>query len=458
MEKMKKKLLVAFILGTIQLGAQETPVAQVPDKTDIRYNISADGKRYIKFTFTNQVWMRYNQSNPGTTVMGKPEDHTFDIGLRRTRVQLFGQVTDRVFFYTQFGQNNFNFLSANSGNRKLQAFFHDALGEYIVFKDKNWLKFGAGLTITNGLSRFSQPSIGTIMTLDVPVFAQVTVDQTDQFSRKLSFYARGQVKHFDYRVAITDPFPVTTNGAPPPALGADASFTPYGHTKQYQGFFAVNFFDSEQHVTPYMQGTYLGKKKVLNVEFGGMYQPEAMWRRGAYDSLAGGYDTLLEDMVHVSAALYLDMPLNKDKGTAISAYLGYFNLNYGKNYVRHNGQMNPANGVKVSQATFSGAGNAYPMFGTGNYVYGQFGYLMKKDLLGDRGTFMPYVSGQYAQLQKIKDPVFVFNVGINWLISGHTGKISLDYQNRPTFKADVNGDLKEFSRLGCVLLQYQVSF
>jgi hypothetical protein len=373
-------------------------------------------------------------------------------------MQLFGQITDRVFFYTQFGQNNFNFLSANAGNRKLQAFFHDALGEYNVFKDKNWLKFGGGLTITNGLSRFSQPSIGTIMSMDVPVFAQVTVDQTDQFSRKLSFYARGQVGRLDYRVAISDPFPITTNGVTTPAMGKDATFSPYGHTHQYQGFFMFNFFESEPHTTPYMQGTYLGKKKILNFEFGAMYQPNAMWRQGAYDSTNGGYDTTLENMLHVSAALYLDMPLNKDKGTAVSAYLGYFNLNYGKNYVRSSGQMNPANGVIASQATFSGAGNAYPMFGTGSYIYGQFGYLMKRDLLGDKGTLMPYVQGQYAQLQKIKDPVLVTDVGINWLINGHNGKISLDWQNRPTFKAEANGDIKQHSRLNALTLQYQVSF
>lgn len=450
-------MLWPMVCTVFSLHAQEkTP--EPPKTPDIRYNISADGKHYIKFTFLNQTWMRWNQSNPGTTVMGKPEDNTFDIGLRRTRMQLFGQITDRVFFYTQFGQNNFNFLSANSGNRKLQAFFHDALGEYSAFKDKNWLKFGGGLTITNGLSRFSQPSVGTIMTLDVPVFAQVTVDQTDQFSRKLSFYARGQVGHFDYRVAISDPFPITTNGAATPAMGKDATFSPYGHTHQYQGFFIYNFFDSEQHITPYMQGTYLGKKKILNLELGGIYQANAMWRQGAYDSLAGGYDTTLENMVHISAALYLDMPLNKDKGTALSAYLGYFNLNYGKNYVRNNGIMNPANGVVTSQASFSGAGNAYPMFGTGSYVYAQCGYLMKKDLLKDGGTLMPYISGQYAQLQKLKDPVLVFDAGINWLINAHNGKLSLDYQNRPVFKTQTNGDTKQTQRNSCVILQYQVSF
>jgi len=48
--------------------------------------------------------------------------------------------------------------------------------------------------------------------MDVPVFAQATVDQTDEFSRKLSVYARGQVGRLDYRLVLTDPFPVNTNG------------------------------------------------------------------------------------------------------------------------------------------------------------------------------------------------------------------------------------------------------
>jgi len=178
----------------------------------LKLNLKEDGSLYLKVTFLNQVWVRYDHSNPGTLVLGQPAEHTFDIGLRRTRIQFFGQVTDHVFFYTQFGQNNFNFLSQNSGNRKLQVFFHDALGEYKVWRSNNRLKMGAGLTIANGLSRFSQPSIGTIMTMDVPIFAQATVDQTDEFSRKLSIYARGQLGKLDYRLILSDPFPVTTNG------------------------------------------------------------------------------------------------------------------------------------------------------------------------------------------------------------------------------------------------------
>src|SRR5204863_9677108 len=122
---MKKIMSAVLVLIYTGIYAQDKPAEKVPDKTDMRYNISADGSHYIKFTFTNQTWLRYNQSNPGSTVLGKPTDETFDIGLRRTRMQLFGQITDRVFFYTQFGMNNFNYLSTNAGNRKVQAFFHD---------------------------------------------------------------------------------------------------------------------------------------------------------------------------------------------------------------------------------------------------------------------------------------------------------------------------------------------
>ena len=128
---------------------------------------------------------------------------------------------------------------------------------------------GGGLTIANGLSRFSQPSIGTIMTMDVPIFAQATVDQTDEFSRKLSVYARGQIGKLDYRLIISDPFPITTNGSTTPvsiATSSNASFAQVGHYQQYQGFFMWNFLDKESHITPYMTGTYLGKKRVFNLE------------------------------------------------------------------------------------------------------------------------------------------------------------------------------------------------
>ncbi|HZI25399.1 MAG TPA: hypothetical protein VFD46_09990 [Chryseolinea sp.] len=427
-----------------------------PTIEEMKLKLNEDGSHYLKWTFLNQIWLRYNDSNPGTTVMGEPANQTFDIGLRRTRIQFFGQLTDHVFFYTQFGQNNFNYLagqnSNNNGNRKFQAFFHDALGEYKVWKANDKLKLGGGLTIANGLSRFSQPSVGTIMTMDVPVFAQATVDQTDEFSRKLSIYARGQLGKFDYRIILSDPFPVTSNGSPSsPTPGPSANFAHIGHHKQYQGFFLYNFFDKETHTTPYMTGTYLGKKKVLNLEAGFISQRKATW-----SSTDGGVTTDYHDMNLWSVAMFYDAPLNVEKGTALSAYVGYFDMDYGPNYLRYNGIMNPANGITNGPAPGS-QGNAFPMFGTGNVIYTQVGYLLKKDLFGDSGTLMPYASLMSADFDQLKDQMSVFDVGVNWLIKGHGSKLTLDYQNRPVYVSE-GGDLIKTTTKGQIVLQYQISF
>lgn len=436
---MKKLLLLWFM--AMALGA-----AFAQQVKEIKLKLNDEGDLYIKATFLNQTWVRYNQSNPGTLVNNKLADNTFDIGLRRTRLQLYGQMLPRVFFYTQFGMNNFNYGSQSAGNRKLQAFFHDAVAEFKVFKEKNYLKIGGGLTITNGLSRFSQPGVTSIMSLDVPVFAQSTVDQTDEFSRKLSIYVRGQIGRLDYRLVLSDPFPPQTNGNPLPPISANANFAPQGHKKQYQALLLWNFLDSEPHTTPYMAGTYLGSKKVLNLEAGAILQPEATWT-------SNGTDTNYHTMVLWSVAAFLDMPV-KDKG-AINAYLGYFNTNYGPGYVRNNGAMNPGNGTDGT--SFNGGGNAYPMFGTGQVMYAQAGYKLKDRLFGDLGTLLPYATAQLALYDRLADPVLVYDLGINWLISGHTSKISLDYQNRPVF-IPTAGKPEASSRVSSLTLQYQIFF
>ncbi|SHH50608.1 hypothetical protein SAMN04488109_4105 [Chryseolinea serpens] len=451
-------ILGMVVMPFISAFAQEQtpPPAPKPAIEEMRLKLNEDGSHYLKWTFLNQVWLRYNDSNPGTTVLKDPASSTVDIGLRRTRIQFYGQLTDHVFFYTQFGQNNFNFLSNNAGNRKLQVFFHDALGEYKVWKDNEKLKLGGGLTITNGLSRFSQPSIGTIMTMDVPVFAQATVDQTDEFSRKLSIYARGQLGKFDYRIVMSDPFPITTNGAALPAINPNATFAQQGHHKQYQGFFMYNFFDKESNTTPYMTGTYLGKKNVFNLEAGFITQKNALWT-----SEDAGVTQQYHNMNLWSVALYYDAPVDEEKGTALSAYAGYFNLDYGHNYLRYNGVMNPADGMApgANPGGYAGTqGNAFPMFGSGKVVYAQVGYLLKKDLLGTgNGTLMPYASIQAGNYDRLASNMNVWNVGVNWLIKGHTSKISLDYQNRPYFETQ-GTDMVKAGNKGQVVLQYQINF
>lgn len=455
MRKFTCRLLLAFFLGltATSLTAQVAAPIVAPERDNLRFNLNADGSRFFQATFLNQTWLRFNESNPGTTVLARSAPNTFDIGLRRTRMQLFGQITRRGFLYLQFGQNNFNYLSATAGNRKVAAFFHDAVGEYKV-SNNDALKLGAGLTIANGLSRFTQPSVSTIMTLDVPVFAQATVDQTDEFARKLSVYARGQVGHLDYRLVMSDPFPIQTNGNTPPAIATHANFAQQGHSKQFQGLLQWQFFDKDAHTTPYATGTYLGKKKMLNVGVGAIYQPNAMWR------INPSNDTLYDPMLLLCGDVFLDMPLNKEAGTAVSAYAGYYHLDYGPDYLRYNGIMNPANGSTQPNAlpgTGPTYGNAFPMFGTGSTVYAQAGYKFKQDLLGaGRGTLLPYAAWTHSSYDRLADPVDIYNLGVNWLISGHNSKLSLDWQRRPTFGVATDGSIQREAHKSQVTLQYQV--
>ncbi|MFC5412016.1 hypothetical protein ACFPMF_22015 [Larkinella bovis] len=462
---MKRILSIFCLLGSHLISAQQATDSARPaalsEKNELKYNLNESGSHFFKVTFLNQTWLRLNQSNPGSTVVSDPKDNTFDIGLRRTRMQLYGQINDHVLVYFQFGMNNFNFqngfpsfnTAGTPSNRKVQAFFHDAVAEYRVWKNKDYLKIGGGLTIVNGLSRFSQPGVSSILSMDVPVFAQATVDQTDEFARKLSVYARGQVGPIDYRFAVSDPFPIQTSGAVPPALGPNASFALKGHHKQFQGLLLYQFFDKESHQTPgYLTGTYLGKKKIFNLEAGFITQKNATWHTGETPA-----DTVYQNLNLWSVAAFLDMPTNRATGTAISAYLGYFNLDYGKNYLRYNGIMNPATGTTRPIGGLGGTqGNAFPMFGTGSVIYSQLGYLCRQDLLGSAGTLMPYAQAQVNNFDRINGSMGVYSLGLNWLLKGHMSKLTLDYQNRPYFQALPSGQLNAEGRRGQWVLQYQV--
>lgn len=456
-----KKIILGFAMLALSAMtfAQQAPVEKEKEKDALKFNLNNDGSHYFQVTFLNQTWLRYNQNNPGTTLEGQAQANTFDIGLRRTRMQIFGQVNDKVFVYFQFGQNNFNSQFAIGGNRKAAPFFHDALCDYKLSKG-NQLHLGGGLTIANGLSRFSQPSVSSIMTLDVPVFAQATVDQTDQFSRKLSVYARGQVGKFDYRLVLSDPFPVTSNGSTPvattPESNSYATFSSVGHHLQQQGYLIYQFFNHEQNQTPYMTGTYLGKKKVFNIAAGAIYQKNAMW-------MGTSNGTEFQDMKLFALESFLDMPVNKDKETAVNAYVGYFNTNYGTNYLRYNGIMNVANGSNLATGTaITGQGpvygNALPMFGTGQSVYAQFGYLLGKDVLKNGARLMPYASATMAKFDRLGGLMTnTYNVGLNYLVMGHKAKFTLDLQNRPTYKVE-SGTVLSDKRMNCVTVQYQIFF
>ncbi|HOZ86838.1 MAG TPA: hypothetical protein PL029_03720 [Bacteroidia bacterium] len=458
---MKKIILTLSLLiaaaGMNQAGAQ---INKIYGKEGLKIYLSEDSTRYVKATGLAQIWFRYNDNNPGSAIYGTPQKNTFDVGLRRVRYQTLAQITKNVFFYSQFGINSVNSLSA----RKTGLFFHDVTAEYNVHK--NYFVLGGGLSGWNGTSRFSSSSVASILALDLPVVQETTNDVTDQFVRKLGVYAKGKIGAFDYRLSAANPFPVQNALSPMTALPASDSpaaasttntayFSNRAPEMNYQGYFMWQFLDKESNQLPYMNGSYLGKKRVLNLGAGFQHQNNAMTYRKSVTDTSTRFTALRQFGIDIFYDSYID----KDKQNAVTAYISFLNYDFGPNYIRNAGAMNTANGV-VGAASFNGAGNAFPLIGTGQVIYAQGAYLFKKDLLKKQGTLQPYVSGMYANYQKLKDPVIVYDIGLNWIMSGQNSKLSLDYQSRPIFNTNANGEISETksARRGQVVLQYQVAF
>lgn len=412
---------------------------------ELKFKLNDDGSHFVKATFLNQVWVRYNQNNPGTTINGYSENETFDIGLRRTRIQLLGQLSDKVFFYTQFGTNNLSY----NGARKQGLFFHDALGEFKIHDEH--LSIGTGLTGWSGLSRYASPSIGSILSLDAPLYQQATNDISDQFIRKFSVYAKGKLGKVDYRLAITKPMSVAKSSVQGTGISSNSLFSPEPPKPQFQGYVMYQFLDKESNLTPYNKGSYLGQKNVFNIGGGFIYQQNAMWHSENY-----GADTVHSNLELFAVDVFYDHVINTEKKNAITAYASFSSNNYGKNYIRNVGVMNPANGVN-SSGTLNGAGDALPLIGTGTTAYTQVGFIFRKDLLGDKGTIQPYTAMQYSNFDFLKDPMVMYEGGVNWIIDGHRTKVSIQYQSRPVFEMNGSGDYVNTKRKGMFVTQLQIS-
>jgi hypothetical protein len=435
------KLLKLAACGLLLAGSSTSATAQM--LKDGKLWLNEDGSNYFKVTLVSQVWLRNTEMNPGSTINGYAKDNFTDIGIRRARLQAFGQIADRVFIYSQIGMNNFNY----SADRKAGFFIHDILGEYEVVKKH--LSLGGGLTAWNGLTRYAAPAVGSILGVDAPLFEQTTNDVTDQFLRKLSVYAKGKFGKFDYRLVMSSPMSVQKSNGYSAAIGTNSTFSPKPPKMQWQGYFQWQFLDQEANTTPYATGTYLGTKRVFNIGAGFQFQPDAMWHSN------GTGDSITTHMQHFAVDMFYDAPMNKATGTAISAYATYMNLNWGKGYIRNQATMNPANGTNRPDI-LNGSGNGYPSFGTGNLLYGQVGYKFKNNLIGNT-TIMPYASLQYAHYDRLKDNMSFWDAGVNWLLKGHTSKLTFAYQNRPIYQIDATTqEAFKTDRKGSFLVQYQV--
>lgn len=423
-----------------------------------------EGKKYIRFLTWNQVWTIFTENNPGTIshrTVGFDDDgnpleeldgSSLDIGLRRSRILTYSQLTEKYLILLHVGINNQTFTSGGGSGaggiggygvgKKPQLFIHDVWNEYSLIPRSDdralSLNVGAGLHYWNGVSRKSSSSTMGYMTLDAPIFAWPNIEFSDQFARQLGWYAKGRYHDLDYRVSINHPFNTDDSAS----LNPDRAVNIGADSLAYAGYFEWQFWDEESNLLPFKTSTWLGDRSVFNLGAGFYFQPDAS---GILDN-----EGQLKKQHHLVLGFdcYLDKPVG-EYGAAMTFYGVYYVFDYGDNYLRNIGIMNTG---KLGSSTFlanqgieptiSGPGNAQPLLGTGEILYLEAGYLLPSWVLGDRhGKIQPFGAFTHKNLAYLDDPAFNWDFGLNYLIDGHRAKLTFQYSLRPQFFERTEGDV-----------------
>lgn len=388
----------------------------------LKHNFDEQGDTYVQGSFRGQFWGRYVETNPGTTINGEAVNNSFDFSIRRYRIGFQAQINKKLFLFMLFGNNNINQKTVRSNDFRLL----DLLAQY-TFNEK--LTIGVGKIIFGGAGRFVEFSNGSMLNLDPAVHQLFTLNQYDDVGRNLGVFAKGQLGKLDYNVSLQSP-----------ASPTDAKNRARFHTSTYVKY---EFLDNESNKTPYSGGigTYIGTKKVLNLGVGYAYQPKMLYKEV-------NNQVSYDDYRNLGVDLFVDIPISS-RNEAITAYLGYNNIYLGENYVR-NIAVNSI--FDATGSSFNGGGNAFPIVGTGNTLFFQFGYLFPK-FESSKIRLQPNFGWKYAGFEGLNQGVNSYAIGFNTYFNGHKSKLSFSYHNRPIFDKT---DKRVTDRKGMYIIQYQI--
>ncbi len=459
----KKTIALALaVCAFIKAGAQgnATPGVDHSYKPMV-LKLDEKGQKFIRFITWHQMWITHVENNPGTLdVNGNFQKNSNDMAIRRSRFLIQAQVSPRFMIISHWGINNQSFVNGGGagtlgtgasatgqGGKRPQLYIHDAWTEFAVKPVK--FHVGAGLHYWNGVSRLSSQSTLNFMTMDAPVFNWYNIETTDQFARQLGVYAKGQLGRFDYRVHLNKPFAFGVAPATVTSTNATNILNEHWSTG---GYFNIMLRDKESNVLPFFVGSYLGSKKVFNIGAGWYHQ------KGVTATKPSSMAPVKEHaQTNLGLDIFLDMPLNKNKGTALNVYSVFYHSDYGPNYLRNIGILNlHANTQTVSsnpKSSWSGGGNMQPTLGTGNIWYTQVGYLLPK--LKNGTAFMPYATFTYKNFERIGKVSGQMDLGLNYLVSGHNAKVTLQYSTRPVYETSSGNPVRSGSK-GQLTLQTHI--
>lgn len=401
---MKKiiNIVVCQMILLMGLGSIQTATGQGSlDYTGgfkIKFNDS--GTKHLRLISWAQVQANYNFATP-------TQDAQVGLNLRRARILMYAQITDRFLILTHFGLNSLTTgtMSPTGKGEGSQLFFHDVWAQYNVHKNHT---IGAGLHYFNGISRLNNQSTLNMMTLDNNRASWATIGLSDQFARHLGVFGKGSFGAFQYRVAVNNALQNTLDTRTPITEG-DAVYAGARLLESpvadfaYAGYFEYQIFDRESNFLPYKVGTYLGGKKLLNIGAGFFLHPEGSVVTDDVGNLQG-------QLVNLWAVdVFLEYPLG-DQKAAITAYATFQLNNYGENYI-----LGP--------------------YGTGNMFYTHVGYAFP----GKTVRFQPYVSFGHHEYDALTDSRNQLGVGLNAYFSGHHSKLTLEYRHQSLGATTTNG-------------------
>ncbi|UEQ74525.1 porin [Chryseobacterium arthrosphaerae] len=468
---MKKLLIIISVMLVQNIYSQDsTGIKKIPEENvseknpldigELKIKLNSKGDQWIKLGISSQIWLRSIENNPGTSVNGVPQEQTYDAGIRRMRLIIQSQVTPFYSVFLQMGINNQNFISGggsgtgnNGAGKKAPFFFHDAYNELAIIPrnnfqtgkpNKNNLYLGAGLHSWNGVSRLTNASTTKMLAGDIPIFNFPSIEIADQFSRQLGVFVHGEFDRLNYRFSVNKPFATNIK----PAVGGPAVDNNQSGKLSYSGYAFYQFFGKETTVTSFLPGNILAARKVLNIGTGFYTSKDATQTQPSENVFESHPANIF------GADVYSEIPLgNKNKEMGLTLYSVYYNYNYGPNYLRMSGLLNPGapDPSFTGQRALEGAGNNRVLMGTGNIWFSQVGFVIPK--FSTILKIQPFFNYALKNMKALNQSGSYYDIGTNFYLYGQNARIVVQYSSRPLY--DI-ADKTVFDRKGEFLLSLQI--
>ncbi|MEE6126984.1 porin [Chryseobacterium arthrosphaerae] len=468
---MKKLLIIISVMLVQNIYSQDsTGIKKIPEENvseknpldigELKIKLNSKGDQWIKLGISSQIWLRSIENNPGTSVNGVPQEQTYDAGIRRMRLIIQSQVTPFYSVFLQMGINNQNFISGggsgtgnNGAGKKAPFFFHDAYNELAIIPrnnfqtgkpNKNNLYLGAGLHSWNGVSRLTNASTTKMLAGDIPIFNFPSIEIADQFSRQLGVFVHGEFDRLNYRFSVNKPFATNLK----PVVGGPAVDNNQSGKLSYSGYAFYQFFGKETTVTSFLPGNILAARKVLNIGTGFYTSKDATQTQPSENVFESHPANIF------GADVYSEIPLgNKNKEMGLTLYSVYYNYNYGPNYLRMSGLLNPGapDPSFTGQRALEGAGNNRVLMGTGNIWFSQVGFVIPK--FSTILKIQPFFNYALKNMKALNQSGSYYDIGTNFYLYGQNARIVVQYSSRPLY--DI-ADKTVFDRKGEFLLSLQI--